>query len=233
MWDNNNMNDAFARLPDTDDTADHCVLHEAIVGAFGLPADKPFVSIKGDPSLRETVAMRPRQPSRLDKIAGQVLETCAALLRETGVYAIYVGFNSSEVRTESIFNPFAYEIHDAEDMIKPGYVKRHFVPVPYDEKMRTIAWIRVMVQTGPLRRYLPSHWLSLMDEERTRWQPLEQDRIGEIMQSFDILRSIEGYYLRNAAISLSEGIVRASYNCDGTYIVRADYFPEFVRINTP
>jgi hypothetical protein len=41
------------------------------------------------------------------------------------------------------------------------------------------------------------------------------------------------YYMRNAAISLSESIVRASYNCDGTYIVRADYFPEFVRINTP
>jgi hypothetical protein len=233
LWDNDGMNAASAPLPDTDDAADHCVLHEAIVGAFGLPAGKPFVSIKGDPSLRETVAMRPRQPSRLDKIAGQVLETCAALLRETGVYAIYVGFNSSEVRTESIFNPFAYEIHDAEDLIKPGYVKRHFVPVPYDEKVRTIAWIRVMVQTGSLRRYLPAHWLSLMDEERTRWQPLAQDRIGEIMQSFDTLRSIEGYYLRNAAISLSEGIVRASYNCDGTYIVRADYFPEFVRINTP
>ena len=44
---------------------------------------------------------------------------------------------------------------------------------------------------------------------------------------------IEACYLRNAAISLSESIVRASYNCDGTYIVRADYFPEFVRINTP
>ena len=231
MWDNTAMNNVT--LIQDDDTTDYCVLHEAIVGAFGLPSDKPFVSIKGDPSLRETVAMRPRQHSRLDKIAGQVLETCAALLQETGVYAIYVGFNSSEVRTESIFNPFAYEIHDAEELVKPGYVKRHFVPVPYDEKMRTIAWVRAMIQTGPLRHYLPAHWLSLMDEERTHWQPLPQNRVGEIVQSFDTLRSIEGYYLRNAAISLSEGIVRASYNCDGTYIVRADFFPEFVRINTP
>ncbi len=217
----------------SDDAANHCVLSEAIVGAFGLPADRPFVSIKGDPSLRETVEQRPRQPSRLDKIAGQVLETCASLLRETGVYAIYVGFNSSEVRTESIFNPFAYEIHDAEDLLKPGYVQRHFVPVPYEEKTRTIAWIRAMVQTGPLRDYLPAHWLSLMDADRAKWQPLAQERIGEIVRCFDTLRSIEGYYLRNAAISLSEGVVRASYNCDGTYIVRADYFPEFVRINTP
>ena len=154
---------------------------EAIVGAFGLPVDRPFVSIKGDPSLRETVQQRPRQHSRLDKIASQVLGTCAALLRETGVYAIYVGFNSSEVRTESIFNPFAYEIHDAEDLVKPGYVQRHFVPVPYEEKMRTIAWVRTMVQTGPLRGYLPAHWLSLMDNDRAHWQPLAQDRIDEIV----------------------------------------------------
>jgi hypothetical protein len=218
---------------DTNGALAYCVLDEAIVGAFGLPADRPFVSIKGDPTLRETVAVRPRQPSRLDSIAGQVLETCAELLLETGVYAIYVGFNSSEVRTESIFNPFAYEVHDAEDLVKPGYVGRHFVRVPYDEKMRTIAWVRAMIQTGPLRHYLPAHWVALMDEDRSHWQPLPKDSIRDIVASFDTLRGIEGYYLRNAAISLSEGIVRASYNCDGTYIVRADYFPEFVRINTP
>lgn len=216
-----------------DDSLEYGVPQEAIVGAFGLSLDKPFVSIKGDPSLRETVEQRPRQHSRLDKIASQVLETCATLLRETGVYAIYVGFNSSEVRTESIFNPFAYEIHDAEDLVKPGYVQRHFVPVPYDEKNRAIAWIRAMIQTGPLSNYLPRHWANLMEKNRAQWQPLPQDKIGEIVQCFDTLRSIDGYYLRNAAISLSEGIVRASYNCDGTYIVRADYFAEFVRTNTP
>lgn len=71
-----------------------------------------------------------------------------------------------------------------------------------------------------------------MDDERTR-QALTADRIDAIVLSFNTLRSIEGYYLRNAAISVSGGIVRASYNCDGTYIVRADYFPEFLRINTP
>ncbi len=210
-----------------------CLLHEPFVGAFGLPADVPFVSIKGDPSLRETVPLRPRQPSRIDPIAGTVLDVCAALLRNTGVYAIYVGFNSSEVRTESIFNPFAYEVHDAEDLVKPGYVARHFIAVPYEEKMRTLAWVRAMIQTGPLRSYVPASWLKLMDAERTGWQPLARERIDAIVQSFNTLRAIEGYYLRNAAISLSEGIVRASYNCDGTYFVRADYFPEFVRINTP
>lgn len=50
------------------------------------------------------------------------------------------------------------------------------------------------------------------------------ERIDAIVQSFNVLRGIESYYLRNAAISLSEGSVRTSYNCDGTY---------FVRDNTP
>lgn len=231
------MSDAVTPVPtpvfDLDADADYCVVREAIVGAFGLPPGQDFISVRGDPSLRETVELRPRQDSRLDKVAGEVLEVCAWLLGETGVYAIYVGFNSSEVRTESIFNPFSYEIHDAEDLIKGGYKERHFVRVPYDEKMRTIGWIRAMVQTGPLRSYLPEHWQKIMDEQRAGWRMMRPGQIDEIVNGFNTLRGIEGYYLRNAAISLSQGIVRASFNCDGTYIVRAGYFAEFVKQNTP
>lgn len=219
--------------PELEAAAEFCVVREAIVSAFGLPPGKPFTSVRGDPSLRETVALRPRQDSRLDRIAGEVLAACEWLLGETGVYGIYVGFNSSEVRTESIFNPFAYEIHDVEDLIKEDYRRRHFVPLPYDEKMRTVAWIRAMVQTGPLRNSMPAHWRKLMDEQRATWQPMSRDLIREIVQGFDTLRGIEGFYLRNAAISLSQGIVRASFNCDGTYIVEAGHFAEFVRQNTP
>lgn len=209
------------------------VVHEAIVGAFGLPPGKQFVSVRGDPTLRETAALRPRQESRIDRQADQVLETCEALLRKTGCYGIYIGFNSSEVRTESVFNPFHYEIHDAEAIIQPGYVERHFVRVPYQKKMKIIRQLRRSVQTGPLREYLPEHWRTLMDQQREEWQPMAKKDIREIMQSFNRLRAIEGYYLRNAAVSLSQGIVRASFNCDGTYIVNAAYFPQFVEENTP
>lgn len=212
---------------------DFCVLKEAIVGAFGLPDDKPFVGIKGDPSLRETAPIRSKYESRIDQKVRPALERIEWLLSETGCYAVYVGFNSSEVRTESIFNPFNYEVHDIDTLLSGDYVHRHFVPVPFEEKMNTIAWVRSMIQTGPLRNYLPEHWRKLMDEQRTSWQPVKQEQIHDIIRGLDQLRAIEGYYLRNAAISLSEGIVRASFNCDGTYIVRADYFPEFVKQNLP
>lgn len=209
------------------------VIHEAIVGAFGLPPGKPFVSIKGDPSLRETASQRPRQESRIDREAGRVLETCEWLLRKTGCYGIYIGFNSSEVRTESVFNPFHYEIHDAIALIQPGYVERHFVRVPYQKKTRIVRRVRNMSQTGPLREYLPPHWRTLMDKQREAWRPMAKKDIKRIVLSLNRLRGIEGFYLRNAAISLSQSIVRASFNCDGTYIVAADYFPQFVEENTP
>lgn len=212
---------------------DFDVVHEAIVGAFGLPPGKLFTSIRGDPSLRETVSLRPRQESRIDRQADKVLETCEWLLCKSGCYGIYIGFNSSEVRTESVFNPFNYEIHDAEAIIQPGYAERHFVRVPYQKKMKIIRQVRRSVQTGVLRDYLPEHWRTLMDQQREEWQPPAKKDIRKIMQSFNRLRAIEGYYLRNAAVSLSQGIVRASFNCDGTYIVNAAYFPQFVAENTP
>ena len=92
-------------LRDEADNKNMHVIHEAIVGAFGLPPGKLFVSIKGDPTLRETAVLRPRQESRIDHEAGNVLDTCEWLLRKTGCSGIYIGFNSSEVRTESVFNP--------------------------------------------------------------------------------------------------------------------------------
>lgn len=224
--------DPCPTLPDADDK-NLCVIHEAIVGTFGLPPGKLFVSIKGDPTLRETASLRPRQESRIDSEAGKVLETCEWLLRKTGCFSIYVGFNSSEVRTESVFNPFNYEIHDAIALIQPGYVERHFVQVPYQKKMKIIGRVRNTVQTGSLREYLPPHWRSLMDRQREEWKPMAKKDIRQVVQSLNRLRGIEGFYLRNAAISLSQGIVRASFNCDGTYIVAADYFPQFVEENTP
>ncbi len=117
--------------------------------------------------------------------------------------------------------------------LNTDYIARHLVKVPYEEKLNTIAWVRTIIQTGPLRNYLPRHWRALMDSQRDEWQPMGRDLISQIVTSFNKLREIDGYYVRNAAISLSQAVVRTSFNCDGTYLVAADYFPQFVRENTP
>ena len=202
--------------------------HDAIIGAFGLPPGKRYISIKGDPTLRETVQLRPRQESRLDRRAIEVLDACEWLLRKSGCYAVYIGFNSNEIRTESVFNPFNYEIHDTDAILQEGYLERHFVRLPYRKKMQAIQKIRKVSQNGSLREYLPEEWRKEIDQKREEWKPVDKKTIPGIMQAFSKLRGIEGFYLRYAALSLSQNIVRASFNCDGTYIVEPEYFPGFV-----
>lgn len=204
------------------------VVGEAIVGAFGLPPGQEHVSIKGDPSLRETAALRPRQDSRIDAHATKVLAACEWLLKKSGCYGVYIGFNSSEVRTESVFNPFNYEIHDALALTHKDYLEQHFVQAPYLKKMSIIRKVRRSVQTGDLRKYLPGHWRRLTDQDRRSWRALDKNEISRIISSLGRLRGIEGFYLRNAAVSLSQNMVRASFNCDGAYIVAAERFPAFV-----
>ena len=208
--------------------SDENVIGEAIVGAFGLPHGREHVSIKGDPSLRDTVALRPRQDSRIDSHASEVLAACEWLLKKSGCYGVYIGFNSSEVRTESVFNPFNYEIHDALALTRKDYLEQHFVQAPYLKKMSIIRKVRRSVQTGDLREFLPGHWRRLTDQDRRSWRVLDKKKISRIISSLGRLREIEGFYLRNAAVSLSQNMVRASFNCDGTYIVAAERFPDFV-----
>ncbi len=201
---------------------------DAIIGAFGLPQGQNFTSIKGDPSLRETVPLRPRQESRLDRRAKEVLVACEWMLRKSGCYAVYIGFNSNEIRTESVFNPFSYEIHDADALLTEGYLQRHFVKLPYRKKMQAIHKMRLNAQNGALRKYLPHDWRKIIDQKRNEWQPVDKNTIPGIIQAFSKLREIDGFYLRHAALSLSQNIVRASFNCDGTYVVKPEYFPQFV-----
>lgn len=207
------------------------VVNEPIVGAFGLPLNKAQISVKGDPSLRETVLLRPRQESRVDRQAGKVLSACEWLLRKTGVYAVYIGFNSNEIRTESVFNPFNHEIHDAEALISEGYLERHFVKIPYKKKMEAIQRTSSALHQGKLRKYLPKHWRHLLKEERENWVPLDKKQIAPIMVGLGKLRRIDDFYLRNAYVSLSQNLVRASFNCDGMYIVQAENFARFVEEN--
>ena len=52
-----------------------------------------------------------------------------------GIYRVFVGFNSGEIRTDSVFDPLRQEIHDAEKIADKEYIQRHFPQINYEDKI--------------------------------------------------------------------------------------------------
>ena len=206
-----------------------CLLEEPLIGAFGLPKDKHYVGVKGDPTLRETVPLRSLQPTMMDENAEQILSICQHLLENTGCYSLYIGFNSNEIRTESIFDPFNYEVHTTKDILKHKYVDRHFVPIDYEEKLKVISGVRKALARSSVWEHLPDDWKKTIKKREKDHAFSDKSVVGEIVSSLQHLRTIDGFYLRNADISMGQGTVRANFNCDGTYYVKANHFSDFVR----
>ncbi len=201
-----------------------------MVGEQGLPAGQAFASIRGDPSLHETAPSRNRYISRTDRKLGLILDTCEWLLTATDCYSMYIGFNSSEVRTESILHPFSYEIHDVDLLVGRDYLSSHFTQMPFAAKMDAIAWVQRRINEGPLQRYHPGARSEAQSSGRCS-EILPAGVLRDIVQGLARMRVVDDYYLRNAAISLSQGIVRATFNCDGTYVIPLENFSDFVARN--
>ncbi len=195
----------------------------------GLPPGQDFASIKGDPSLHETAPDRNRYVSRIDRKISLILDICEWLLTSTDSHSVYLGFNSSEVRTESVLHPFSYEIHDADRLIDEDYLLSHFTQIPFDAKMDAISWVQNRINEGPMRRYYVGPGGSRPDTNAHLACPaLSPSLICDIVHQLPRLREVDDYYLRNAAISLGQGIVRATFNCDGTYVIPFSNFNDFV-----
>lgn len=198
----------------------------------GLPPGQAFATIRGDPSLHETAPSRNKYVSRMDRKIGPILDACEWLLTMTDCYSIYVGFNSSEVRTESVMHPFSYEIHDVDLLTQRDYLSSHFTPMPFAAKMDAIAWVQARIDEGPMRRYCAAATKTrpgILRHPGLRNPPVQV--IRDIVHKLARMREVDDYYLRNAAISLSQGIVRATFNCDGTYVVPLTQFSDFVARN--
>lgn len=202
------------------------------LGESGLPAGQGFLSYRGDPSLQETALTRNKYASRADNKMDLVLDACERLLTRTDCYALYIGFDSSELRTESILNPFCYEIHEVDALTADGYLEHHFAEVPFDAKMNAIDWIQRRISEGPVARFRHGGPATLSPRPQPRsWTLGSVDDIGNIVRDLRRLREGADYYLRNAAISLGQGIVRLTFNCDVTYVVPIRHFREFVASN--
>jgi len=207
------------------------VLRESLVDITGLNGKRLHVSIKGDPSLRESAFVRERYESIADKALDQLTHHLELLLLNRCVYSVFINFNSGEIRTKSIFDPFVEEIHTADKILERAYLDRHFPEISYDEKASMIKSIYRFISSDHHFNQLPTHWQNIISKSHDNWTPINRDEIIRVMSQLARLRSIQSFYLRNFSISMILDAIRMQFNCDGTHIVSAEDYEQFLRDN--
>lgn len=214
-----------------DNTLEALVLKEGIVSATGLTSQNLQVGLRGDPSLRETAYYRQRYQSRVDAIYTQLAPHLEELLLNRSTYRLYIGFNNGEVRTASVFDPFRQEIHDADHLADPAYMERHFPIIAYTDKIEAIRTIYdIMAQNGLYDR-LPDYWQRIIKRRNQHWNAMSEANIKRIIPTLKILRDIQEYYLRTVTICIVQDLVHFQFNCDGTQLVTAKNYHEFLQEN--
>lgn len=207
------------------------VLRENLVNTTGVRGNKLQISIKGDPSIRETAFYRAKYESIVDRVFSELEPVLEELLLQHSVYKLYVGFNSGEIRTSSVFDPFAEEVHAADKLIQRSYILRHFPEISYQEKFRMITGIYQNIADGEHFNQLPSHWINIFHKSRSRWKPVAEKDISNVLRNLTQLRNIPNFYLRNISISIIQDAIRMQFNCDGTHIVSAEDYQQFLGSN--
>jgi hypothetical protein len=220
---------------DTEDTEniEEMILKESIISAAGLSPNQIQIGIKGDPSIRESVLMRKRYTSKVDTVFEELEPLLEDLMLNRGIYRIFIGFNSGEVRTNSIFDPLRQEVHDAEKLSDAKYIERQFPRIEYTEKIKLMRDLYATLRASKQYKAIPTYWQNILNRRSDKWQPLEPDNISGILSAVTKLREIEEYYLRNITICIVQGIVRMQFNCDGTQIIDAHNFRTFLEENLP
>ena len=209
------------------------VLQENICSAVGLSSGQIQIGIKGDPSLRETAMDRCRYVSDLDKLFNEIETVFEELLLKRGIFRLFIGFNNSEIRTCSIFDPLREEIHEASALVHANYVQRHFPAIPYAEKTHVMRQLYDAVIKSDLYKYMPGHLQTLATKRHDGWQPMAEGDVRKVLQKLRLLRNLPEYYLRNFSISTVESVMRLQLNCDGTQVVHARDFELFLQENLP
>jgi hypothetical protein len=215
----------------TTEEMESMILKESIVSAAGLNPEQVLIGIKGDPSLRESVSLRKRYASKVDSLFDQIEPQLEDLLLNRGIYRIFVGFNSGEIRTNSVFDPLRQEIHDAEKIADPEYINRHFPRIEYDQKIALMRQLYATLRASEQYKQIPQYWQNILNRRSTHWRPLEPENIPNVLSTIRVLRDIEEYYLRNLTMCIVQAIVRMQFNCDGTQIIDAHNFKTFLEEN--
>ena len=225
--------DVTASAIHSENEMEELVLRESIVSATGLNAHSLQIGIKGDPSLRETSLERKKYESPVDKIFDKLIANLQDALLNHSTYRVYIGFNSGEVHTYSIFDPLRHEIHDAEKMADLAYINRHFPAISYDDKIQAMREIYDVILKSKWLDRVPGYWKNIFMKRHRMWQPMSQDEIRTIMMSLKTLRDLPDLYLRNITICVVQDMVRMQFNCDGTQIISAENYKKFIEDNLP
>jgi len=218
---------------DVDNEFEELVLRESIVSATGLSDASVQIGIKGDQSLRETTLDRKRYESPVDKVMSDLVVSIEDLLVNRSTYRVFIGFNSGEIRTHSIFDPLRQEIHAAEKLIDKSYIDRQFPFISYADKIQGMRDIYEGIQQSKMFESVPQHWKNIFIKRHKSWEPMLESEITTIMQSMKVMRELPDFYLRNITICIVQDLVRMQFNCDGTQIISAENYQKFIEQNIP
>lgn len=206
-------------------------LKESVLVSTGLASEHLHVSIKGDPSLRETVFERERYSSLVDPLLPDMVPNLEEMLLRRNVYRIFINFNSAEIRIHTLFNPFTPETHAADKLTSVAYLDRHFPKMSYAEKSRLITRIFTVIRDDGYTEALGDHWQHLFVAPLEGWQPVPQEKIHQTLATLPTLRTLENFYLKNININSVHDVIRMQFNCDGTHIVNSNDYQRFLEEN--
>ena len=218
---------------DVENELEELVLRESIVSATGLNESSIQIGIKGDPSLRETSLERKKYESPVDKVMSQLVINIQDLLLNRSTYRIFIGFNSGEIRTHSIFDPLRQEIHAAEKLADQSYIDRHFPRISYADKIQGMRDIYEAIQNSKMFECVPTYWKNIFIKRHKSWEPMLESEIMTIMGTMKTMRELPDFYLRNITICIVQDLVRMQFNCDGTQIISAENYQKFLEQNIP
>jgi len=223
------INDMINRL--VAQRTEELALKENLLSTTGIKGNHLQISIKGDPSMRETVFDRERRESPMDKVLADLLPQLQALLLKRCVTEVSLHFNSGEIRLTSIFDPFNYGIHPANKLIDNNYLDRHFPLLAFADKVALIRRLYDTLASQFENVALPKYFKDNYLNRYRLWEPLSEKEIARIIDKLLMLRTIPNYYLRNIGISITRDAVRMQFNCDGTHIVSTGDYNSFLEEN--
>ena len=220
-------------IDEQENELEELVLTECIVSATGLNQNSLQIGIKGDPSLRETSLERKKYESPVDKVMGNLIVNVEDLLLNHSIYRIFIGFNSGEIHTYSLFDPLRHEIHAAEKIADESYVNRHFPALDFEDKIQAMRDIYDGIIDSKLFEKVPGYWKKIFLKRHESWEPMTREEIHTVTSTLKTMRSLPDFYLRNITVCIVQDMIRMQFNCDGTQIISAENYQKFLEDNMP